>query len=337
MEVRVEREGEFPLVLRATREGSQAQECDVFSWLERGKVDLRRIVERDGALLLRGFDQLSTPERWERVARLFCDDLVDYVGGTSPRKVVSGRVMTATEIAASFSIPVHQEMSYTLDPPDKVFFFCERPASRGGATLLCDMRRVTARLGSLQTRFMQAHLRLRRALPPAGAEGKKAGIQKAWQEVFGTDDREEVRSVAAQRGWEVNFIAENFLLLSQDLCPAYRTHKHTGQNVWFNQMHIFPPSALIAWAVRDGRKDDVVRLQKAIHEELERMDQVVDGEGHPVSEDDVRTVNDILLEEARPVHWTPGDILILDNTLFGHGREVFQGERLLYAALGRDR
>jgi alpha-ketoglutarate-dependent taurine dioxygenase len=283
--------------------------------------------------LFSGFERLAG--HYERIAAAFADELIDYVGGTSPRQVVSGKLVTATEIPAPFSIPIHQEMSYTANAPDVVAFFGQQPATKGGRTLLADMRRVTARVEVLRPRYENGGLRLRRALPPRGAEHKKPGVQKAWNEVFSTDDRDRVAEIAKERGWEIRWLDDDFLQLSQEVRPAYKTHPETGEVVWFNQMHIFPPIALLDWAKRDGRTAEEERLNAAIRNTPEWMDQVVRGDGSVVSDQDVRFVNDAYLAEAIPLDWKRGDVLIMDNVYCAHGREPFEGERRLLAALGR--
>src|SRR5712691_4307202 len=216
------REQAWPPMLEAKPDARRASADAVIDWLGKSSADLSAILDQRGAFVLRGFEQIDRPEHYERVARTLCAELVSYVGGTSPRRVVSGKIVTSTEIPGASSIPLHQEMSYTAHPPDKVFFFGEVPAEKGGETVLADMRRVTARLEPLRHRYDRGGLRLQRALPPSEGEATKAGVRKTWNEVFDTSDRSVVRRVASERGWELRWLDGDFLLLTQEVLPAYK-------------------------------------------------------------------------------------------------------------------
>ena len=53
------------------------------------------------------------------------------------RTNVTPRVFTANEAPPTATIRLHHELAQTPRFPSHLFFFCERPAERGGATALC--------------------------------------------------------------------------------------------------------------------------------------------------------------------------------------------------------
>ena len=330
------RDQEWPPVFEAKPNARTASVDAVIDWFDKSSPDLRTELDRKGAFIIRGFEQMTQPEDYERFARTLCTDLVNYVGGTTPRRVVSGKIVTSTEMAGTWSIPLHQEMSYTANAPDKVFFFGLTPAEKGGESVLADMRRVTTRLESLRRRYEHGGLRLRRALPPLGGEARKIGVQKTWNEVFDTSDKSVVERIASERDWDIRWLEDDFLVLTQESLPAYKRHPRTGESVWFNQMHTFSPAGMIAWAVRDNRTVDAYRLQTAMRESPDHMDTVVREDGSPLPETDIELANQALLDEAVPIVWHKADIFVLDNILTAHGRTQFEGPRRLLAALGQD-
>ena len=104
--------------------------------LEHGK----RLLQH-GAILLRGFS-VHTPQDFERCCRAFNPQLLNYVGGDSPREGVTGKVYTSTEYPPHLEIPLHNELSYRLQWPRTLFFYCQQPPLEGGATNLADGRRI---------------------------------------------------------------------------------------------------------------------------------------------------------------------------------------------------
>lgn len=65
--------------------------------------------------------------------------------GTTPRNRVSGTrfVSTSTEVSMLATIPTHLELPYTLQPPRRIYFFCQTPnPPPGGQTTLSDFRQV---------------------------------------------------------------------------------------------------------------------------------------------------------------------------------------------------
>jgi alpha-ketoglutarate-dependent taurine dioxygenase len=244
---------------------------------------------------------------------------MDYVGGTSPRHAVHGQIVTATDLPGDYTIPMHQEMSYTANPPDRVAFFCEIPATKGGATTVADAREVTRRIDpALRARFEEkGGVRLRRTLPGPNSAGDRPGVPKPWTEVFDTADAAAVERIAARKGWDITWLEDGSVQLWQEILPAMKTHPRTGETVWFNQAHIFAPEASLRWASRDGRREQWRRLSWAYAENPELVDHVFHGDGTQVSAADA-------------------DLLLLDNILAVHGRSAFTGDRKVLAALIRD-
>lgn len=318
--------------------GVDASLEEVCAWLGDHRCAIDELLDRDGALHIRGLAALDSAPAFEAALGVLAPRLMDYVGGTSPRHAVHGQIVTATDLPGNYSIPLHQEMSYTANPPDRVAFCCEIPAKRGGATTVASAREITRRIDpAVRTRFEEkGGLRLRRTLPGPDSVGDRPGVPKPWTEVFGTADPADVERIATRKGWDITWLEDESVQLWQEILPAMKTHPRTGETVWFNQAHIFAPEASLRWASRDGRKEQWRRLSWAYADNPELVDHVFHGDGDQVAAADAEHLFGVFVDCEIPVRWKRGDLLLLDNILAVHGRTSFEGERRVLAALIRD-
>ncbi|HEX8492915.1 MAG TPA: TauD/TfdA family dioxygenase [Pyrinomonadaceae bacterium] len=298
------------------------------------RAEIDAILYKHGGLLVRGCDQLITAEDFEHAVLQVTPILRDYVGGTSPRMAVHGKIMTATYVPPNWSIPLHQEMAYTRTPPDRITFFCERPATSGGYSMIGDMRIALNKINPvIRRKFDRFGLQLRRTLPSRQTLHLKPGVQKAWPEVFDSDDPTIVEGIVAANGWRAEWLNGDALQLWQDILPAIKYHPVTGEALWCNQAHFFSPACMMRWAQEDDRISDYDAIAKARAVNPEMLDEILFGNGEPVPDDDALHVYQVLRALERPIQLKRGDILMLDNLILAHGRTAFFGERNILVAL----
>lgn len=323
-----------PLVWRITA-GQDAKTDDIRDWLAAHKDLYDQRLDRDGAVLIRGFECLRSAEDFAVVLAAAGGELMSYIGGTSPRRAVHGGIMTSTDAPREYSIPLHQEMSYTANAPERISFFCVTPSSFRGETTIAGMRTVTSLIGNdLVARFKnKGGLQLRRNLPAPGNVQTRPGVPKSWTEVFATVDQEVADQVAHSRGWRTEWLSDGSVQLWQEVLPATRVHPRTGDEVWFNQIHIFDPVAARLWAIKDGRIQDAARIELALRKYPHLLDRVLHADGSQLDAQDVAHVANVFDRAAVPLAWRSGDLLMIDNILVAHGRTQYDGERLLLAAL----
>jgi alpha-ketoglutarate-dependent taurine dioxygenase len=281
---------------------------DIVEWVSINKQVLDRAHTEHGAVLLRNF----SVERREDFSALVnaLGRPVEYVFRSTPRTSVGANIYTATEYPKEYSIPVHCENAYQSKWPMKLFFFCERPATSGGATPLANIREVTQKISpEIRKRFQDEHILYVR--------NYGQGIDLNWQEVFQTESRSEVEAYCRAHDIAFEWKKAGGLRTRQKR-PAMARHPASGEELWFNQAHLFHVSS---------HEPEMREAMAQLFSEADLPRNAYYGDGS--------ALEDEVLEEIRAAYrgstfsfpWKRNDVLIVDNMRFAHGRQPFEGER----------
>jgi hypothetical protein len=76
----------------AVAAGRSATKADLVDWIDRNRRRWQDDLHAHGAILFRGFTGIAAAADFEDVALAVSPNLMDYVGGTSPRTKVKGRL-----------------------------------------------------------------------------------------------------------------------------------------------------------------------------------------------------------------------------------------------------
>lgn len=278
-------------------------------------ADLRGTLARHGAVLLRGLN-LQTIQDFETVARTISPRLIEYGERSSPRTRISSGIYTSTDHPADQPIVLHNEQSYTLNWPMKIWFYCVQPAETGGRTPLADSRKILKRLpAEIVERFEQKQVMYVRNYNP--------GVGLSWQEAFQTKDRADVEQYCAQEGIDVEW-RDDDRLRTRQVRPAVRVHPETGERVWFNHAMFFNLSSLEP-AARE--------TMLAVVDESEVPFNTFYGDGAPIERAVMGEIRNAYDSETVKFDWHRGDLLLVDNMLVAHGREPFTGARKVLVAM----
>jgi alpha-ketoglutarate-dependent taurine dioxygenase len=293
------------------------ERVSLLNWVEdnRGLVEAKLL--QHGAILFRGFSALSVTV-FQQFAEATCaSELLDYTFGSTPRKKVEGKIYTSTEYPNEESIPLHNEMSYAHFWPRKIWFYCAKVPTQGGATPIADSVRVFERIKPrVREKFIEHGV--------VYVRNYREGLDLSYRDVFGTDDQAEIGKFCREAGIEYEFVNARHLRTKQR-CQAVAVHPQTGQTVWFNQAHLFHISNL----------DPVISAPLLdLYGEDGLPRNCYYGNGAEIEEADLDEVREAYRRETITFVWKEGDILMLDNMLVAHGREPFAGERKIVVAMG---
>lgn len=226
------KEGEKgPLILEA-----QEKIFNPFDWVKAHKDNLESCLLKHGGILLRNFNIHSVSE-FNRIVQSLSPDLLDYVYRSTPRTKLGGKIYTATEYPADRVIPLHNENAYSKAWPQKIFFFSVIVASEGGETPIADSRDVYKQIDpEIRSKFEKYGVMYTR--------NYSKGIDLSWQEVFQTEEKEEVNQYCKDHDIEFEWKNGAPELTTRQTCQATLVHPTSGESVWFNQAHLFHISSL---------------------------------------------------------------------------------------------
>jgi alpha-ketoglutarate-dependent taurine dioxygenase len=113
-------------------------------------------------------------------------------------------------------------------------------------------------------------------------------------------------------------------LRTEQVCQGAARHPLSGDIVFFNQAHLFHVSSLSAKAAAD-------MIEFFGRDRLPR--NATYGDGEDIRADDLELVRAAFSSAAVDLQWQQGDVVILDNMRFAHGRRAYSGERRVLASL----
>jgi alpha-ketoglutarate-dependent taurine dioxygenase len=304
-------EGNGLLVLEA-----QEKTFNPFDWIKEHQALLEHCLIKHGGVLLRNFNIYSISE-FNRIAQSLSPDLLDYVYRSTPRTKLGGKIYTATEYPADRVIPLHNENAYSKSWPQKIFFFSVIVASEGGETPIADSREVYKRIDpQIRSKFERYGVMYTR--------NYLKGIDLSWQEVFQTEEKEEIERYCKDHNIKFEWKKETPELTTWQTCQATLVHPVSGECVWFNQAHLFHISSL-------DEKSRLSLIKELGEENIPRNASY--GSGEPFEADVLDHIREAYEKEKIKFKWHKGDIMILDNTLMAHGREAYKGERKVAVAM----
>ncbi len=285
------------------------------AWLADSAPTVEKLVHTHGAVFLRGFTIGGNDEVREIVTRLSGPPL-DYTERSSPRSEVAAGIYTSTDYPAKQRIFLHNEQSYNLSFPERLYFFCLIPSETGGETLMADTRRIYQRI--------PAHLRKKLAdLGYLLVRNYRPRVGLPWQEVFGTSDKDEVAAYCHGKGIELEWHGENNLRTTQRRRVVGR-HPATGELCWINHLTFFHVTTL-------GPK--LAKLMIDSYGEEGLPANTYYGDGTPIEPETVQVLRDTYEAECVSTPWQKGDLMIVDNMLAAHGRAPFTGARKVVVSM----
>lgn len=279
------------------------------SWAEENKDCVEKMLQEQGIVVIRGLS-IPSSRMFGKVLRcLFNEDLMDYVYRSTPRTQVKDNVYTATEYHNEEVISQHNENAYANKWALRLGFLCMHPAAQGGQTPIADSRLI----------YRDIPVEIREEFEAKGIKYVRNynDIDLPWSEVFCTEDKAEVEKFCIDNQLTFEWVTESHLRTCQTNA-ASQIHPITGEKVWFNQAHLFHVSNLQA---------DVAStlLDSVGVENLPRNTYF--GDGSPIDPEHLDIIRNVIIKHKMRFDWQKNDLMLLDNMLYTHGREAYEGQR----------
>lgn len=323
----------YPLLV--TPDGTTADpKALLHGWLQ-GNLDyLEQAMLTHGAILFRGFG-IADDADFQELVKQFPVEPLPYLGGNTPRTKVRDGIYTSTEITSRYKIKLHNELSFQVNYPHKIFFYCQQPATEGGETILADVRDVYRDIPrQIVQRFQEKQVRYVRVFQERRAYRewlKKAVLtyfHLTWQQLLTTESREEAEAKCRKLGIEFHWRPNGNLVVTNVL-PAVIFHPATAEPLWFNHVPSLHFNARTL-----GRP--VYLTRKLLYRDIRDLPtHVYYGDGTPITMAELHPVYDALDRHTVAFPWRQGDVLVVDNRIIAHGRNPFTGPRRVLVSLTR--
>lgn len=305
--------GQLPLVIKPAGPG-----VSLLQWVSAHKEELEADLAHYGGVLFRGFG-IDTTGSFDQFMKCFDTTPLPYMFRSSPRQELDRSVKNiyrSTSYPHERSINMHNESSYSRVWARKIVFCCIQPATTGGETPIADSRQVLKSLpAALVGKFRDKGIKYRRNISPA--------FGMPWQEVFQTNEVKEVINTCTQYGIRYQF-QDNDRLILEWTKPAIYRHPVTGEETWFNHAFFFHKYSRLAELGLDH--DDLVP-------EDFLSSETFFGDGSAISFAEYTTLQQAYETNKVIFPYQKGDIIFLDNFLSAHGRNPYQGDRLIATAM----
>jgi len=306
----------LPLLIAPESETERSAES-LLGWIEQERDGIAERLKKSGAVLFRGFD-LAGADTFKKAVMKFQHELQNYIEGQSQRDKISDKIYNSTYYPPEERITLHNELSYTENPPRYLFFFCERPATEGGETPIVDCRKLLEKIApETLAPFREKGVRYVKNM-----HGGK-GFGKSWQEHFESEDRTNVEAYLGSHDVDFEWLDDSTLRTRQER-PSVTRHPETGEEIWFNQASL--------WHVSDQGKRGKTLLRMLGEDHL--ATHAYFGGGDRIEEPLLEEIRRATWDEATIFPWRKGDLLFVDNYLVAHGRNAYSGDRLLLVAMG---
>jgi alpha-ketoglutarate-dependent taurine dioxygenase len=303
---------EIPLLIQP-----HFKDLNLQTWSRNNRQFIETNLLKHGGILFRGFD-ISTQDDFEGFVNCVSSQLMNYVEGATPRTQLSDKVYTSTEFPPEHSIALHNELSYVITWPMKIWFCCIQPATMQGETPIADMRKVYQKISpQIRERFIEKGWMLVRNFGD--------GFGLPWQKTFATNDKVACSEYCHNAQIEIEWKDENRLRTHQ-VRPAVAQHPITNEMVWFNH--------IVFWHVSSLEPNFREKfLSECTEEDLPYNTYY--GDGSPIENSVIEEIRAVIDQETKVFPWHKGDILMLDNMLAAHGRNPFSGARKILTAMGQ--
>jgi alpha-ketoglutarate-dependent taurine dioxygenase len=259
---------------------------------------VKESLKEAGAVVIRAG---ASRENFEELSARLMTPVVHHSTSTAiERDPVSADATTSTVNKGMDYIPLHREASYAPGCPDLLMLYCVRPADEGGETFVCDGVELVESLRASTRDFVK----------DAVLKWSWRSGPERWKATLGASSKEEAEArlkVIEKRlpAWEKLEAAFDGDVLEghfQTLCVI--PTKWGGLRSFCNSLLIY------------HHRDTSPFYPKTLYTPTL-------GDGSPFPSDVLQEITELAEGRIRDFVWESGDILLIDNSRFMHGRRAF--------------
>ncbi len=273
---------------------------------------MNRLFEEVGLVYLVN-TRLTNLQDMRRFARLVVNKEMRYKGGANPRDNLEANVY---EVGAPLHawLHYHHEMAYVSHSTRMLGFLCHKAVKDKGYTFVSDNLKATDAIleTELGRKLKELGLCYHRNLTDREHfEGtEQIGVYNHWQKSMLTDDPDEAIAMAESRGLEVEW-GPNRLLKTRYYISAFEYFPPLDRNLLYSSI------------ADDGMWFDTwPRVMHLPYEE--RPLKLTFGDLTEMTREEKQLFVDVYDRFGIPIQWNTGDIAIVCNYRFAHGRPGIQ-------------
>ena len=273
------------------------------------------------------------------LAKFIMTDEIEYEGGANPR-TRTGDLGNVYDIGAPLSahLHYHHEMTYKSHSTESLGFLCKHAVTQRfgvGWSFVSDS--VQAHDLIMETELGQKlkdkGLCFIRRMTDATAyedakpakNSKTAVVYNHWQKSWMTNDPIEAEQAARAQGLEVKWIHDPNDIGGKPTMMETRYYKSA-----FEYIPKLDRNILITSIADDGEWFDSWPLIRDVPQDQRPMDMTFGSDDEPISLQEKQLWTDIYDYFGVPIIWSPGDVAIVCNMRFAHGRpgiDLLPGEQ----------
>ncbi len=253
---------------------------------------------------------LTDLQTMRQFARLIVDSEMRYQGGANPRDTIEANVY---EVGAPLSawLHYHHEMAYVSHSTRMLAFLGHKALPDGrGATYVSDNVKATDAIlkTPLGEKLKKLGLCYHRNLTDRDyfRDREPIGVYNHWQKSMLTEDPDEAERIARSRGLEVEWGPDR-LLKTRFYASAFEYFQPLDRNLLY--------SSVADDALWFDTWPQVMQLPHS-----ERPLALTFGDDTEMTREEKRLFVDIYDRFGMPVDWAVGDVVVVCNYRFAHGR-----------------
>mmetsp|Transcript_12127 Transcript_12127/g.18311 ORF Transcript_12127/g.18311 Transcript_12127/m.18311 type:complete len:347 (+) Transcript_12127:147-1187(+) len=285
---------------------------------------MRDIFDRTGFVVVTNTGLTSMVDM-QNIAKFIVEAPMTYTGGANKRNGIVENVYE-TGAPKEAHLQYHHELAYLSKSTKMLGFCCDYAVNNKGWTFVSDQVGLTEAFlkTDLGQKLKEKGLCYIRHMTDEAAyvNADESGVYNHWQKSFGTSDVEEVEKLCKERGLVCEWgpdptgrpgrcLTTKFYASAYEYCPA------TDKNIMFSSI----ADHYLWFDTWPGLRDIPTHLRPL---------QMKFGDDTDINEDELRAWIDIYDQFGVPIKWKAGDIAVICNWRWAHGRPAYtleEGER----------